>query len=155
MPDADRKQISDLLRRNEARIAREAARLFARRAQPGHDSYGATSDEAEAILADGFQRLAGVVALSLQVDEPRLVSEELQWLEWNVGARFDTVPAAPHLDLLADCFSEACRNSLTTEDCDLLREVFAQARAGLADIEPLLTEPRTRPHLEGSTAQDN
>ncbi len=96
-----------------------------------------------------------VVALSLQVDEPCLVSEELQWLEWNAGARFDDITAAPCSELLAGSFCEACRNSLRQEDYDLLREVFARARAGLADLEPLLTEPRTRSHLEDSTAHDS
>ncbi len=158
MPDAARKRISDLLRRDDALIAREAARLFARHIHLlGESSPGAESrrDEAGAILADSFQRLCGVVALSLRVEEPLLVSEELQWLERSVGAQFETPPGTSPIDLLIDSFSGACHKLLSGDDCVMLDEVLVQARSGLAEIEPLLTEPRTRPHFEGITAQDN
>ncbi len=175
MPEAGGKRIWELLRRDETVIAREAARLFIQQVRsgsegwrggppvPGGSSSASTAsvpavgsaDEAEAIVADSFQRLTSVVALSLQVEEPRLVSEELQWLERSVGAHFANAPRADYLGLLQGSFSAACRTSLSDEHCRALEELLAQARSGLADVEPLLGEPRTRSNLEGNPPQDN
>ncbi len=157
MPDAVRKRIAELLRREDVPLAREAARLFLERVDLGNTVSGGVrneSDEAHAILSDSFQRLASVVALSLQVDEPRLLSEELQWLAGTLEGRFpaDTVP---QVDLLSRSFTGACTRSLSHEECSLLEQWFSHARSDMADIEPLLTEPRSRSHIESSTAQDN
>jgi hypothetical protein len=170
MPDARGKKIGGLLRREAVAVARDAARLFVHQlhvdaqslAAPAEGGPAATSlvvvdgspDEAEAILADGFQKLTGVVALSLQVGEPRLVSEELQWLDMSIGARFEAVYGASDLDRLIDAYSGACRQYLSDDDSDILTDWLAQARSGLAETEPLLTEPGTRSHLEGSHPQD-
>ena len=151
MPDADPKRICDVLRRDDVLIAREAARLFVKQM---HSSIPSSSgggdgtalaarlegqaDEAEATLVESFRRLVGVVALGLQVDEPGLVSEELQWLGKTGQVRFESLPGTTYIDLLIGACVEACRQSLSNEDCDLLDQLFAQARSGLAEIEPLL-----------------
>ncbi|MDQ5826315.1 MAG: hypothetical protein M3441_19145 [Chloroflexota bacterium] len=157
MPEAVRKRIAELLRREDVPLAREAARLFLQHAELGAPASGGArnaSDEAQAILSDSFQRLASVVALSLQVDEPRLVSEELQWLTATLGGRFGADPV-PRVDLLSRSFTGACIGSLSPEECNLLEQWFSHARSGMADLEPLLTEPRSHSHIESSTAQDN
>jgi hypothetical protein len=90
------------------------------------------------MLVEGFRRLVGVVALGLQVDEPRLVSEELQWLGKAGRVRFEGPPGTAYIDLLIGACVGACRQWLNAEDCDILDRLFAQARSGLAGIEPLL-----------------
>jgi hypothetical protein len=170
MPVAARKRIGDLLRQQAPAIARDAAGLFLQQLQldaqtlaAGVEGAPATtslvlpvggSDEAEAILADSFQRLLGVLALSLLVDEPGLASEELQWLDRSVGARFEGVPGASGPERLIDALSGACRHFLGSDDSDLLDAWLAQARSGLNETEPLLTEARTSSHLEGNPPQD-
>jgi hypothetical protein len=90
------------------------------------------------MLVEDFRRLVGVVALGLQVDEPRLVSEELQWLGKAGRTRFEGLPGTTYIDWLIIACVGACRQSLNNEDCDILDRIFAQARSGLAEIEPLL-----------------
>jgi hypothetical protein len=151
MPDADRKRISDVLRRCDMLIAREAARLLAQQTQVDMPSSLGGGDgtapadrlvwkpgEDEAILVADFRRLLGVVALGLQVDEPRLVSEELQWLGKAGRARFEGLPGTTYIDWLIGACVGACRQWLKDADCDVLAQLFAQARSGLAEIEPLL-----------------
>ncbi|MDQ3706071.1 MAG: hypothetical protein M3437_12745 [Chloroflexota bacterium] len=157
MPEAVRKHIAELLRREDVPLAREAARLFLQRADLGTPAAGGVrteSDEVQAILSDSFQRLASVVALSLQVDEPRLLSEELQWLAGSLAGRFPA-DSVPPVDLLSRSFTGACTRSLSYEECNLLEQWFSQARSAMVDVEPLLTEPRSRSQLESSTAEDN
>ncbi|HEX8599955.1 MAG TPA: hypothetical protein VF952_15755 [Chloroflexia bacterium] len=157
MPGATRKRIAELLRREDVPLAREAARLYLQQADLGAPvSGGAVNepDEAQAILVDSFRRLATVVALSLQVEEPRLLSEELQWLAGTLAGRFSR-DSVPQVDLLSQSFTGACTNSLSHEEWSLLEQWFSHARSGMADIEPLLTEPGSRSHIESSTAQDN
>ncbi|MEA2575757.1 MAG: hypothetical protein QOH93_3055 [Chloroflexia bacterium] len=157
MPDAARKRISDFLRREATPLAREAARLFLQQVDLGTrvSPAGDKADEAQAILEDSFKRLAGVVALGIQVDEPGLVSEELQWLERATGAQVANNVEPPLLDLLVCSFEAACSRPLSAEDRDLLGQLLSQARSGLTDLEPLLTDPGTRPHIGNSTAQDH
>jgi hypothetical protein len=151
MPDADRKRICDVLRRDEALVAREAARLLVQRMKTDVSSLSGRGDgtvpavrlegqagEAEAMLVEDFRRLVGVVAFGLQVDEPRLVSEELQWLGKAGRARFEGLPGTTYIDLLIGACVAACPQGLDDEDCDVLDQLFAQARSGLAEIEPLL-----------------
>lgn len=157
MPDATRKRIAELLRQQNVPLARDAARLFLQHAElgaPAPRGVGAESDEAQAIVGDSFQRLASVVALSLQVDEPRLLSEELQWLAETLGARF-RADSLSQPDLLSRSFIGACSTSLSKEECDVLADWFSHARSGMADIEPLLIDPRNRSHSESNTAPDN
>ncbi|HEX8228375.1 MAG TPA: hypothetical protein VF826_03560 [Chloroflexia bacterium] len=157
MPDATRKRIAELLRQQDVPLAREAARLFLQHGElgaPAARGVRAEADEAQAIVGDSFQRLTSVVALSLQVEEPRLLSEELQWLAETLGARFQA-DSRPQPDLLSRSFIGACSTSLSNEECDVLAEWFSHARSGVADIEPLLTDPRNRSRSESSTAPDN
>lgn len=157
MPDAVRKRIAELLRREDLPLAREAARLFLQREDLGAPVSGGDrneSDEAQAVLSDSFQRMASVVALSIQVDEPRLLSEELQWLARTLSGRF-LADSVSQVDLLSLSFTGACTRSLSHEECNLIEQWFLHARSGMADLEPLLTEPRSRSHIESSTAQDN
>jgi hypothetical protein len=170
MPEAARKRIADQLRRGALAVARDAARLFLQQLQLDAQTSAAAvegapaatslvlgqgrSDEAEAILADGFERLVGVVALSLLVDEPRLVSEELQWLDSSVGTRFEGVPGATDLDRLVASFAGACRLFLGSDDGDILDDWLAQARSGLNETEPLLTEASANSQFESSPPQD-
>lgn len=170
MPEAPRKRIGDQLRREAPAIARDAASLFlqqlhldAQTSASGVEGGPAAtslvlaegrSDEAEAILADSFERLTGVMALSLLVDEPRLVSEELLWLDRTVGTRFEGVPGTSGPDRLIDSLSGACRRLIGSDDSDIIDDWLAQARSGLNETEPILTEARTGPHFEGSPPQD-
>lgn len=158
MADADRKRICDVLRRDAEPIAREAAQLFVRqmpRDTPFSSEVEDKPNEAEAMLTASFLRLTGVAAFSMQVDEPRLLSEELQGLGNLLRADFHTTSGAPYADLLIESFAGACRTSLSDGDCDLVRELFVQAHSGLDSVEPLLTESRTRSQLEGSTRREN
>jgi hypothetical protein len=166
MPEAALKKIGDLLRREAPAIARDAASLFLQQLHLDAQTSAAAvegapaatslvpaegkSDEAEAILADSFERLTGVMALSLLVDEPRLLTEELQWLDRSVSTRFEGVPGATGLERLIDSLSGACRQVLGSDDSDILADWLAQAHAGLNETEPLLTEARINPHFEGS-----
>lgn len=170
MPEAPRKRIGDQLRREAPAIARDAASLFLRQLQLDVQTSAAQvegapaatslvlaegrSDEAEAILADSFERLTSVMALSLLVDEPRLVSEELQWLDRTVGTRFEGVPGTSGPDRLIDSLSGACRRLISSEDSDIIDVWLAQARSGLNETEPILTEARTGPQFEGSPPHD-
>jgi hypothetical protein len=122
---------------------------------PGEAGATGRTDEAAAILADNFERLAGVVALGLQVEEPRLVSEELQWLERAAGARLRNDSSVTYVEMLTGAFAGGCRKTLSDEDCDVIDALMAQARSGMANLEPLLTDPRTSSHIESSTAHDN
>lgn len=166
MPDAATKRICDILRRDSVLVARDAAGLFAQRVrfanQLGQDTAGRSDnrvgdgpDEAEAIVNDGMLRLAGVVALGLQVEEPRLVAEELQWLELTICRRQGKVSAASYADILSESFLGACRKSLNLDDFALVDGLFAEAREALATLEPLLTDSATSPHFEGTRTQDN
>ncbi len=157
MSDAAGKRICELLRRDDVLLAREAARQFLGNVGPASQAplQGTSpNDEAEAILVDSFKQLVGVVALGLQVDEPRLVSEELQWLGTTVGTRFHREEVQGNVDLLIAALTGACRMSLSSEDYEVLEALLARARDGLSDVEPLLIDPRTQFRIENSTAQD-
>lgn len=176
MTDAATRRICDSLRRESADIAREAIRLFVQQAIiPGAEESSAAAgetqvlaagardeprsphalDEAEAIVYEGMVRLGGVVALGLQVDEPRLVAEELQWLELTICSQLGQVSKVSNVELIGEAFLASCGKVLGPGGCGVVAGIFVEARKHLPTLEPLLTNSRPSPNLEGNPAHDS
>ncbi|MEO8288334.1 MAG: hypothetical protein ABI670_18070 [Chloroflexota bacterium] len=91
----------------------------------------ATSDEALSMMRNGFTYLGGVVGMSVLVDEPGLIIEDMQWLKRMFGAR-QMVPETHDWDgLLLRTYAGACRSCLAPEEMDLLQDIIERAIASL------------------------
>ncbi len=89
---------------------------------------GPTSlDEAVRMMQDGYRRLGSVVALSLMVDEPGLIADDLQWLKRMFGAR-NMEPGGPvWMETLLDSYVRACESVLSDGEVETVRSVTQKA----------------------------
>src|SRR4051794_10488922 len=134
MNDTGRRRTTETLQRELDHIAEAAtARLLSQMGSSGFpgtglpsksgDSSGAhgkaerseSPNEAFHMVREGFVRLGGVLSLSVLVDEPGLLADDLDWLARMMGARSMRL-GAPMLALLMSSFIDACSNFMAPDD---------------------------------------
>lgn len=89
-------------------------------------------DELSGMMRDGFRRLGGVIALSVMVDEPGLIVDDMQWLKRLFGARRFTPPDPGWISLLLASYVEATGTVLAPEEVESVRAVAGRALDQLA-----------------------
>ncbi len=140
MPEPSHRRIADTLQRNVDYIATcaaeslgtlapeqwgRAAQEVAREPIPsgrhraglgGEVTIPPTQDEAAMMIVDGFRRLGKVVAVSVLVDEPGLIADDLTWLEHMFGSLGLTRMDSTFVQHLARTYVSACGNVLSGDD---------------------------------------
>jgi hypothetical protein len=89
-------------------------------------------DEMLGMMRNGFTHLGGVVGMSVLVDEPGLIIEDMQWLKRMFGARQMVPPIQDWDGLLLRTYAEACRSCLAPEEMVLLQDIIDRAISTLA-----------------------
>jgi hypothetical protein len=145
MNDTARRKITETLQRDLDRIADlAAARLLSQLGNSGLPDSWAPSisgdasssrgqvasqgspDEGLHIIKEGFARFGGVLSLSVLVDEPGLVADNLDWLDRMMGARSMQL-GAPMAALLTTSYIDACSTFLEPADIEILDDQIARA----------------------------
>jgi hypothetical protein len=145
MKDTARRKITETLQRDLDRIADvAAARLMSQLGDSGlRDSWGLSNsgdvsgsrgqvvskgspDEGLYIIKEGFARFGGVLSLSVLVDEPGLIADDLDWLVRMMGAMSMQL-GAPTVALLTTSYIDACSNFMESGDVDILNDQIARA----------------------------
>lgn len=165
--DPDRKKTADSLRSVAHRIAQDAAQAMAGAARQGgasaveregtgridpHDPSAGIApvqppDEDIAMLEEDFGRLGRVVSLALQVDEPDLVADHLQWFD-NLYAHRSPTWNSGWVGRLVGSYREACRAHLPDDSYQVVSTLLDRATSGTwQSTDPPLV-PRRIPPLE-------
>lgn len=144
MVDAQKIEVARAIQRESDKLAAMSARLLAQSfaqhfaggqqgqppaTAPEHDPTGLAgnergpqnADEMIEMARNGFVRLGSVLALSVMVDEPGLIADDMRWLTRLFGARNVGMPTPGWLSLLLRTYADAC-------DAVLTPEMSAQAR---------------------------
>src|SRR5437016_4491725 len=126
MNDADRRRIAEALQRENDSVARAAAsEANARFTSPlGH---GSLRSQLPDLLREGFAHLGGALSLSVLVDEPGLLADDLDWLVRMLLARGMNLDP-PMIDLLLQSYLDACSTILEAEEIEALRDLIDRAK---------------------------
>ena len=89
------------------------------------------ADELVSMVEAGYRKLGGVVALSVLVDEPGLIADDMHWLERMFGARKLHPEAPAWQDLLLDAYVQACGSVLAEDQVEIVRDVVGRAATAL------------------------
>ncbi|MBF6612005.1 MAG: hypothetical protein IVW55_02640 [Chloroflexi bacterium] len=152
MSDSERYKIAKTLQREATYVAQLAEKNFAENASvnasvpaytmgafgdiPGLEGsvHGPVDrDEVRAMMQDGFRRLGGVVALSVLVDEPGLIVDDLQWLARIFSARQMEIRDPMWFDDLLTAYVKGAAAVLQSGDVPLVAGVVERAMAALTE----------------------
>lgn len=150
MTDQERAEVCKLIQREADKLASHASRTLeqmwlanltgrpaaetvpesaaSRPDLPGKPDTAPKADELTAMLRDGFVRLGSVIALSVLVNEPGLITEDLLWLSRMFSARNISVGGDWTADLLRT-YAAACADVLPAASCEPIRETIEAALA--------------------------
>jgi hypothetical protein len=149
MIDPVRQTIAGTLKREADFVAEHAARDLIQRwseglasRKPGAGEPGAAglqggtegpsnADELMRMMQAGYQKLGGVVALSVLVDEPGLIVDDMRWLDRMFGERNMHPAVSSWQDLLLEAYVQACGAVLNDEESRLVRDVVDRAANAL------------------------
>lgn len=148
MTETDLGRITKTLRREAAFIAQLAARELASQVGPGSlpeamaldvpdgeiPLSGRVSgldsmDEVALMVQEGFQRFSHVVALSVLVDEPGLIADDLYWLKRLYTARQLRLGDMAALQGMVQAYVGACALVLDDSEHRIVQDVVARALA--------------------------
>ena len=150
MPEADRHKIAETLHRYSSRIAGNATAALAphiselrsgKEALAREDRTAAgvpggivTTDllpeghsDLLAMAEDGFRRLGSIVAFSVLVDEPGLITTDLLWLQTMLASRGMDKGNFLWVPLLVRTYVAACQSALNSQDFQVVENVVERA----------------------------
>lgn len=163
MPEVDLQRVAAVLRREEAVIARSATQLLYSQSALSEEGAEAGSsavrlgmnevgagggDETEEMASEGFRRLGRVVALSLLVDEPRLISDDIGWLVRLTGSSSLPESDPSWFKRLLTAYLQACEPFLHGDEWHALMEVVEKSLAGAPDPKSASGQYTSPPDLE-------
>lgn len=157
MADSDIRKIADILQRNASYLAGVAARsLVPNLPAPwdgsksvdtqvqatgltGQESPPWGQDEVASMVQSGMMRFGKVLALSILVEEPGLLADDLKWLVDMFKPRAALMANRAWLDRLSQAYVAACEPLLDTGQ---LKVVTQTVECALERVGPA-TEPHT------------
>lgn len=93
-------------------------------------------DELNSILRDGFVWLGSVIGLSIVVDEPGLIADDVRWLTRMFGARQISINSEAWVEELLHSYATACETTLPAEMCAPVHESIKDALQLLGNHSP-------------------
>jgi hypothetical protein len=92
-------------------------------------------DELTSMLREGFVRLGRVISLSVLVDEPGLIADDIHWLARMFGARQIAFNEDDWAAELLRSYTDACASLLPDTMCASVRESIERALVLLGDLD--------------------
>ena len=113
-----------------------AVRTYAEAAPYGDAPAPRSQDEATRMIVDGFRRLGNVVSVSVLVDEPGLIADDLMWLERMGSALALPLGDRTYVERLVHTYVSACGLVLDGDDLKQVENIVERALAMLHVDEP-------------------
>jgi hypothetical protein len=90
------------------------------------------------MVVDGFRRLGNVVAVSVLVDEPGLIADDLMWLERMGRALALPLGDREYVQRLVHTYVSACALVLGGDDLRYVEDITERALRLLGEAQPSL-----------------
>jgi hypothetical protein len=144
LAEAERRRLTTKLEAERGIIAERAARLLvdswsSRRPRDESltPSNPATAAEALGMFEEAFRQMGGVLSLSVLVDEPQLLTDDMQWARRMLEAREIPLSDREWMGVFLGAFVRAAEGSLTPREIAAVQHQVDRALAGMDAAKPV------------------